>query len=197
MPATSRRSPWESRFLSSVIPSGVALFPVRGLVPQRQIFVRGSQKRCRLVMTRRARPTTGSGNATSRPSSRDGVFERPRCDLASPARLDRLHVARRQLDALLAAQQRQQDDHPLVRGHAGHEKPRCPRNGPPVTRTRPPGRSRGGGSGSSITPFRSLPRSSSITRSGTRAGRSPSITSRVTPGAVLAACHWSSITRNR
>ena len=76
-------------------------------------------------------------------------------------------------------------------------KPRCPRKGPPVTRARPPGRNRGGGSGNSTTPFFSLPRNSSITRSGIRAGRSPSITSLVTPGAVPAACHWRSIVRKR
>lgn len=113
------------------------------------------------------------------------------------ASLDRLDVARRHLDALPAAQQRQQYDHPVVRGHAGAESPRCPRNAPPVTRTRPPGRSRGGGSGSSITPFRSLFCSPSMIRSGTRAGTVPSLTSRITPGAVWAACHWSSITMNK
>ncbi len=64
-----------------------------------------------------------------------------------------------------------------------------PLNAPPVTRTRSPFRSRGGFSGRVITPSRSWLLRVSMMWSGTRAGRSPSMTSRMTPGVRLAAHH--------
>jgi hypothetical protein len=51
-----------------------------------------------------------------------------------------------------------------------------------------------GFSGSTTRPWRSRPFSSSITASGTRAGRSPSVIRPMTPGAKRAACHCKTMT---
>ena len=65
----------------------------------------------------------------------------------------RFHIVLRELDALLSTQQRRQDEHPLVRSHAG-VRPRCQANGPCSIRTWSPGLSLSR-CGSSIRPLRS------------------------------------------